>query len=87
MLAKRGARSEGRGASEGRLKRLEELNRKRSALDVAGCGLLHQLFVFVAGVEVDFASLFEAADDVDDLLLLGFDDRSLDGAEVLHFLA
>src|SRR5262245_52547674 len=49
--------------------------------------LLDQLLFLVDGVEIDFAAVFERANDVDDFLLLRFDDAPLGRSEIFHFFA
>lgn len=39
---------------------------------VVAAELLHQFFLFAAGVELEFAGVFKSANDVDDFLLLAF---------------
>ena len=53
----------------------------------ASRSLLDHLFISFVGVRRDLAGVFQAADDVDDLLLHRFDFGQADRAQVLHFLA
>lgn len=46
-----------------------------SSLSPSGFELLHELFFFATGIELEDTGIFEAANDVDHLLLDGFDDR------------
>ena len=48
--------------------------------------LRDKLFLFLTRADGDFAGVFQAADDIDDLLLHRFDVRQPHGAEVIPFL-